>query len=90
MKNHSRIHSRKMNIKHALRKRRISRDVLGFDYYDNLHQYSHNKLHCSCPICRGSLYDYGDNSDKQRRISDQKKVAAMKCKVAEEQLALKE
>lgn len=21
-------------------------------YYNNLHQYSDNKIHCSCPICR--------------------------------------
>ena len=36
--------------KKAIRKRKIIRQY-GFDYYDNLHQYSKNKIHCSCPIC---------------------------------------
>lgn len=35
----------------AIRKRRIINDA-GFDYYDNLHQYSKNKIHCSCGMCR--------------------------------------
>ena len=34
----------------ARRKRRIIR-AYGWDYYDNLHQYSKNKIHCSCPMC---------------------------------------
>ena len=35
----------------ALRKRQICRKYYGWEYYDNLHQYSKNKIHCSCPIC---------------------------------------
>lgn len=35
----------------ALRKRNICRNFYGWEYYDNLHQYSKNKIHCSCPIC---------------------------------------
>lgn len=39
----------------ALRKRRIDRETApkewGHDWYDNLHQYSKNKIHCSCPMC---------------------------------------
>ena len=41
----------------AIRKRKIVRDVYYsyehsfWDFYDNLHQYSKNKIHCSCPIC---------------------------------------
>lgn len=77
MKNHSRSHSRKMNIKHALRKRKIARDVLGFEYYDNLHQYSHNKIHCSCPMCRKKELGLGDNSDGQRSLRDQKRINSM-------------
>ena len=30
----------------AIRKRNLYPD-----YYDNLHQYSKNKIHCSCPMC---------------------------------------
>lgn len=36
----------------AIRKRDISKHNYGFDYYDNLHEYSKNKIHCSCPLCR--------------------------------------
>lgn len=34
----------------AIRKRKII-NAYGWDYYDNLHQYSKNKVHCSCPMC---------------------------------------
>ena len=49
----------------ALRKRRIARDIYrcwasliengGWEYYDNLHQYSKNKIHCSCPYCNANI-----------------------------------
>lgn len=37
----------------AIRKRRIDHEVdPNFpDWYNNLHQYSKNKIHCSCPMC---------------------------------------
>ena len=35
----------------AIRKKSIINNY-GFDYYDNLHQYSKNKIHCSCGLCR--------------------------------------
>ena len=41
--------------KKAVRKRRIARDrdpQDTHDWYDNLHQYSKNKIHCSCWMCR--------------------------------------
>ena len=34
----------------AIRKKKII-NAYGWDYYDNLHQYSKNKIHCSCPMC---------------------------------------
>ena len=39
----------------AIRKQKIIQDVYRWPqgYYDNLHQYSKNKIHCSCPMCRG-------------------------------------
>jgi hypothetical protein len=45
-------YNRDVSIRKALRKRRISRydyyyRVEEKDYYDNLHQYSKNKVHCS-------------------------------------------
>ena len=39
------------DIVKALRKRQICRKYYGWEYYDNLHQYSKNKIHCSCPMC---------------------------------------
>ena len=44
---------RKLNIAKALRKKKISEYIFGIPYYDNLHQYSKNKIHCSCPMCSG-------------------------------------
>ena len=49
---HDRAYCRRMNWRKALRKRRIVHNH-GYDFYDNLHQYSKNKIHCSCPDCRG-------------------------------------
>ena len=44
------------DFKKAIRKRRIDREldaarIEHHDWYDNLHQYSKNKIHCSCPLC---------------------------------------
>lgn len=38
----------------AIRKYRIDHETSPTtnNYYDNLHQYSKNKIHCSCPLCR--------------------------------------
>lgn len=51
-KDKSLAQKRKNDVVKALRKRRISRSyyVLS-DWYNNLHQYSKNKIHCSCPMC---------------------------------------
>lgn len=53
----TRAERRDRDIRKALRKKRISDEwfkndwMLTNHYYDNLHQYSKNKIHCSCPIC---------------------------------------
>ncbi len=46
----------------AIRKKRISDQYACFQnngthWYDNLHQYSKNKIHCSCPLCRSKTND---------------------------------
>ena len=56
--------------KKAIRKKKII-NAYGWDYYDNLHQYSKNKIHCSCPLCRG-LAKAGKNN-----ISDKRKLEKM-------------
>lgn len=51
----------------ALRKRRIDRQTQGrTPYYDNLHQYSKNKVHCSCPLCRLKSKDSPKHSDLKK------------------------
>lgn len=64
--------------KKALRKQRIDRAIYSYldrgnfarehGYYDNLHQYSKNKIHCSCPLCSAKTRIDG------RTISDQRKI----------------
>ena len=57
-------YNRDVSIRKALRKRRISRYDYWYraeekDYYDNLHQYSKNKVHCSCPLCQTKTRNKG-------------------------------
>ena len=64
--------------KKAIRKRRII-NAYGWDYYDNLHQYSKNKIHCSCPMCRaktGKRKNWGTNR-KNWSIADTKRIEEM-------------
>ena len=84
-KNRSRAFIRKMNWLKALRKRRIDREkACSPDMYDNLHQYSKNKIHCSCPDCRGKDSSLGANSPRHRKISEQKIVESMNSAMIEE------
>ena len=52
MKPNSKAYNRYVSRRKALRKRRIAREIYPngdkCPYYDNLHQYSKNKIHCSC------------------------------------------
>lgn len=50
----NRAEKRHNDWKKAIRKRRIVKEVYCWndEWYDNLHQYSKNKIHCSCPLCR--------------------------------------
>ena len=67
---------RKNDYAHALRKQRKSRD-----WYDNLHQYSKNKIHCSCDMCnrRKSSTNAGNNCVKHYSFTDQRKILAQTC-----------
>ena len=69
--------NRKTSIKKALRKKRITEEVYSmckeFPWYDNLNQYSKNKVHCSCPMCRG------ENVYKRRRQEESIKEAMTDC-----------
>ena len=69
----TRAERRHLNIIKALRKRDIVRRCYRsweddpLEYYNNLHQYSKNKIHCSCPICSNKTNNilYGKNYKKQ-------------------------
>ena len=60
----SRDYNRKMAYTKAIRKRKIARETYHaldneWEYYDNLHQYSKNKIHCSCPNCSSKTRNKG-------------------------------
>lgn len=61
------------NLIKAKRKQTISRSVYGLDWYRNLHQYSKNKVHCSCGLCRFKSTYEPDN----KPIPDKKRVDEM-------------
>ena len=88
-------YNRDVSKRKAMRKRRIARNIyhcwgawLGnheWEYYDNLHQYSKNKIHCSCPCCNTKTRNKGSKRQKSGnynpaihyRASDLRKVVAM-------------
>ena len=48
----SRAYNRDISYRKAIRKRRLDRECSYYPpYYTNLHQYSKNKIHCSCSSC---------------------------------------
>lgn len=79
--------NRRKSITKALRKRQIDRDIYGsqgfHDYYNNLHQYSKNKIHCSCPSCSAKTRNKGSSKQKgmspsiNYKISDLRKLQKM-------------
>ncbi len=49
-KDDTRGQRRKKDAEKAMRKRRLA-VAFGRDWYDNLHEYSKGKIHCSCIMC---------------------------------------
>ena len=55
----TRAERRHNDVKKAIRKRKLAKEIYWTDpmnpdkweWYKNLHQYSKNKIHCSCAIC---------------------------------------
>lgn len=88
MKPNSRAYNRKISWKKALRKKHIAEDIYyngkECPYYDNLHQYSKNKIHCSCPDCSPRTNPKGKKRDQfwgtkkdNYKISEKKKIESM-------------
>lgn len=86
----SSLFNRDVSVRKALRKRRIARAIYTrssadtWEYYNNLHQYSKNKIHCSCPMCspktkrkRGKPGLGWESKRYNYKISEQRKVDAM-------------
>jgi transposase-like protein len=77
--------NRDVSRRKALRKRRIAREICDWDMYDNLHQYSKNKVHCSCPYCNAKTRNKGSrrglSGNYQRSLhytaSDMRKVLTL-------------
>lgn len=85
--------NRYLSKKKALRKRNIDRQLSydGSEMYDNLHQYSKNKIHCSCPMCSAKTRNKGKRRIAKcyapsinYKISDLRKQQAMDYQEAEE------
>ena len=96
---------RKKDFYKAIRKRKIDldctwwsevhADFMNFNvsggFYKNLHQYSKNKIHCSCPNCSAKTRNKGKRRFKHGnyspsinyKISEKKKVDSMNYKINE-------
>lgn len=78
--------NRRRSILKALRKRKLDGQVIwysddrGYGLYDNLHQYSKNKIHCSCPMCSAKTRTKGNSKQKgmaptiNHKISEIRKI----------------
>lgn len=89
-KDRTRAIRRKNNVKKSVRKKKLDKDIRGT--YANwtprpLHQYSKNKIHCSCPLCRAKtnkrangLYGTYSRKGKNWKHSDLKKIESIENK----------
>ena len=77
----TRAERRKNDYNKAIRKKNIAEHNYDWAYYDNLHQYSKNKVHCSCPLCSAKTSKYGNSPNY--RHSDELKIVAMNARLAE-------
>lgn len=86
--------NRRRSILKALRKKRIDSQVYDYDrdygFYDNLHQYSKNKIHCSCPMCSAKTKNKGHRKKNwwapphNYKISDVRKINRLEYQDGEE------
>lgn len=96
MENRGRAYNRDVSRRKALRKKRISDNfwhhAAEHPYYDNLHQYSKNKIHCSCPLCSQKSKNKGKRARKNYnpthnfKASDIRKFEKMDNEIQEEEI----
>lgn len=77
----TRAERRKNDYNKAIKKKNIAEHNQGSSWYDNLHQYSKNKVHCSCPLCSAKTSKYGNTPNYKH--SDELKIESMNAKLAE-------
>lgn len=66
MKSYSRAYNRDISRRKAKRKQKIAKEIYhGYPYYDNLNQFSKNKIHCSCPWCNSKSRNKGRRRTRQ-------------------------
>lgn len=61
---------RKKDFSKAKRKMEINKTICSIDnilFYDNLHQYSKNKIHCTCPLCSAKTRNIGNSISDERK-----------------------
>lgn len=85
-KSRSRAYNRDVSKRKALRKKRLAEEVYyngkEWPYYNNLHQYSKNKIHCSCPICSPKTRNKGRRDRKNYMRSLNYKASELKRKIS--------
>ena len=84
----TRAERRRNNFLKARRKQLICKKIYGWEYYDNLHQYSKNKIHCSCPMCatktNGKHIKNGWHPRFNPTMKDRKQIDKMNYNLKEE------
>ena len=85
-KSRSRAYNRDVSKRKALRKKRITEEVY-YDgkehpYYNNLHQYSKNKIHCSCPMCSPKTRNKGRRNRKNYQRALNYKASELKRQIS--------
>ena len=85
-KSMSRAYNRDVSKRKALRKKRIAEEVY-YDgkehpYYNNLHQYSKNKIHCSCPMCSPKTRNKGRRNRKNYQRALNYKASELKRQIS--------
>ena len=78
-------YNRDVSRRKALRKKRITEHYYwhrnGEPYYDNLHQFSKNKIHCSCPMCSQKTKNKGKRKRKNYNPTHNYKASDLRRKV---------
>ena len=85
-KSRTRAYNRDVSKRKALRKKRLAEEVYyngkEWPYYNNLHQYSKNKIHCSCPICSPKTRNKGRRDRKNYMRSLNYKASELKRQIS--------